>query len=228
MAEGQEAMSILKRTVGVVIPARGGSKGVPNKNLQEVGGQPLVHYPIMIASMIMADEVVVTSDSDEILKAADKLRLAKLIKRSDELSGDDVVLDPVIVDAATQMGTEIIITLLPTCPFLRPSKLKEGLLKFKQAPVVAAVSCHEVVWHLWNNSKKLVMENISGPRANRQKARKIFIESGAFSICSRSHLIVYGTRYYEKPELLPISAGDAFDIDTIDDLQFARRFFRGV
>ena len=210
------------KRIGVIIPARGGSKGIPNKNLQKLGGYPLIHYPLDLAQKI-SDEVVVTSDSESILSEAKRVsRDINLIAhlRDDSLAQDDTLLDPVLVDAAKRMTADIIVTLLPTCPFLRLPRLQEGLARFKSAPVVAAVQSHEVVWHLWHNDKRLV--NISGPRANRQNAQKIYVESGAFSICSRERLIDSGTRYYEKPDLSLVSTGDAFDIDTPDDLQFAR------
>jgi len=217
------------KRIGVIIPARGGSKGIPNKNLQRLGGYPLIHYPLDLARKI-SDEVVVTSDSGSILyEAVRAFRDINLIAhlRDDSLAQDDTLLDPVLVDAAKRMESDIIVTLLPTCPFLRLPRLQEGLARFKSAPVIAAVLIHEVIWDLGivNEGDATNLALVAGERVNRQRAQKMCIESGAFSICSRERLIDSGTRYYETPDLSLVSTGDAFDIDTLDDLQFARLLY---
>ena len=102
----------------VVIPARGGSKGIPNKNLVHLGGMTLVQRAVRLARSVTAS-VVVTTDSEEIMESA-MLKMPDLIPvyRDKDLARDDTPLDPVIVNAASQVSSDIIITLLPTCPFV--------------------------------------------------------------------------------------------------------------
>lgn len=204
--------------VGAIVPARGGSKGIPGKNLADVGGKPLIWYALKLAAQV-ADEVFVTSDDSHILSVSNEiLPTAFLLQRDPELAGDDVPLDPVLVDAARRMGSDLVVTLLPTCPFLRIEVLTAAIRRQSESPlvpVVAALAVHEVVW---NGFERI------GFRRNRQHAEPLKIESGAFSICSRQRLIDSGTRYYAVPELYLVSKLDGFDIDEPEDLYLARKY----
>ncbi len=86
----------------VVIPARGGSKGIPKKNIRFMNGKPLIAYAIENALHIKGAKVVVTSDSEEILELSEKYG-AQPLNRPKELSGDNITLDPVIENAVAQM-----------------------------------------------------------------------------------------------------------------------------
>ena len=86
----------------VVIPARGGSKGIPRKNIRLLNKKPLISYSINIAKFSeYVDDVVVTTDDSEIALLSEKFG-ASVIRRSQELSSDDVGLDPVVHDAMVQ------------------------------------------------------------------------------------------------------------------------------
>ena len=86
----------------VVIPARGGSKGIPRKNLRLLHNKPLISYSIEVAKASQyVDDVVVTTDDSQIALIAEKFG-ASVVRRSEELSTDEVLLDPVIHDAMIQ------------------------------------------------------------------------------------------------------------------------------
>ena len=86
-----------------VIPARGGSKGIPKKNIRLMAGQPLISYAINNAKKCnLIDDIVVTTDNEEIASIA-KFYGAKVIMRAAELAEDNVTLDPVIYDATIKM-----------------------------------------------------------------------------------------------------------------------------
>ena len=113
----------------VVIPARGGSKGIPRKNVRLLDGQPLISYSINVAkSSEYVDDVVVTTDDSEIALLCEKFG-ASVIRRSEELSTDEVPLDPVVYDAMVQKEKlafdeyDLVITLQPTSPLIKTSTL---------------------------------------------------------------------------------------------------------
>ena len=86
-----------------VIPARGGSKGIPRKNVRLMHGEPLIHYAIANGlSCPLIQDVAVTSDDEEILWIAQREGAIPL-RRSSDLARDAVTLDPVIYDALLQM-----------------------------------------------------------------------------------------------------------------------------
>lgn len=86
-----------------VIPARGGSKGIPRKNVRLMNGKPLIYYAIHNAKNCSSiDDVVVSSDDEEILKIASSYGVENMTRDS-ELAKDAVTLDPVIYDAVCTM-----------------------------------------------------------------------------------------------------------------------------
>lgn len=91
-----------------VIPARGGSKGIPRKNVRLMHGKPLIYYSIQNAlACSYIDDVVVSSDDEEILSIA-AMYGAKAMNRNSALAQDAVTLDPVIYDAVLRMEQETV------------------------------------------------------------------------------------------------------------------------
>ena len=104
----------------IVIPARGGSKGIPRKNLRLLGGRPLLSYSVAAAlGARCGAKVLVTTDDDEIAGVA-RACGADLLSRPAGLSGDDVPLDPVVLDAVQRMtgNVDAVVTVQPTSPFV--------------------------------------------------------------------------------------------------------------
>lgn len=119
-----------------IIPARFGSKGIPRKNLKILNGKPLIFYSINNASEISCEkEVVVSSDSDEILNIATKFG-AKALKRPAELAGDQTTLDPVVFHAYKSLSVDLnfdyVVILQPTSPLLSAKSLENALMHISQ------------------------------------------------------------------------------------------------
>ena len=116
-------MDILDKNVLVVIPARGGSKGIPRKNIRLMNGQPLISYVIKSAKQSKyVDKVVVSTDDEEIAAISARYG-AEFIMRTGELAEDTIPLDPVIYDAVTRLEKEnytadYVATIQPTSPLL--------------------------------------------------------------------------------------------------------------
>ena len=110
-----------------VIPARAGSKGVPNKNIRLVNTRPLIWYAIKNAldSKFITD-IIVTTDSPEIEIIASQMGV-ECRRRDPELCRDDVALDAVIYDASRKMGYDYIVTMQPTSPTLKSCTLDNAI-----------------------------------------------------------------------------------------------------
>ena len=99
-----------------VIPARAGSKGIPNKNIRIVGGHPLVYYAIRNAlESKMITDIVVSTDSPEVRIVATQMGV-DVKWRDAALCGDAVTLDSVVFDAIPEGSWDYIVTLQPTSP----------------------------------------------------------------------------------------------------------------
>jgi len=205
-----------------IISARGGSKGIINKNIKLLNNHPLIYYAINNAKSIdMFDEIIVTSDSDEILNIARNYGVDAL-KRSNELSQDDVTLDPVIYDALTRSEDknntkyDIVVTLQPTSPLLSASTLKNAVLKFiedkNNDTYISAFNKPHLAWR----SEKDKYVPAYRERLNRQKLPPYYIETGGFLISKREN-VTPKSRLGSAVSVYPIPENEAIDIDDMND-----------
>ena len=133
-----------------VIPARAGSKGIPNKNIRIIGGRPLIYYSIKnaLASQYITD-VIVSTDSDAVRIIADQMG-TRIKWRDAKLCGDAVTLDAVIADAIPDNEKwDYIVTMQPTSPTLRVETL-DAAIKFTidngYETVISAINAPHLSW----------------------------------------------------------------------------------
>lgn len=155
-----------------IIPARGGSKRLPGKNIKLLCGKPMIAYSIEEAKKSeYIDKVVVTSDSKEIL-AVSKSYGATVIKRPDELAQDDTATIDVIKHAVRYLGFKMIIVLLqPTSPLRTVKDIDKCINFYRQYDFETVVTVKEIAPHtfypngavyvftdnIWANSAGLVL-----------------------------------------------------------------------
>ena len=155
-----------KNRVLAVVPARGGSKGIPRKNVRLMHGKPLIAYAIQNATACPAiTDCVVSTDDVEIASVA-KLYGSQVLFRNPELAKDAVTLDPVVYDAVLQMEQrngvtyDVVVTLQPTSPLMTVNTLNQAMENFlfgTDDTVISVVNKPHLSW-----SKK---ENQNIPKA---------------------------------------------------------------
>ncbi|MDO6823298.1 hypothetical protein [Marinobacter sp. 1_MG-2023] len=206
----------------IVIPARGGSKGIPRKNLRILDGKPLIQYSITMAlSSRYKPDVYVSTEDDEIALISEKLG-ASVVKREVNKAGDDTTLDPVIYDcmnrAEKNEGKEyqLIVTLQPTSPLLKRESLDAALgsllLNETVDTVISAVNDTHLTWRYENGC---YTPNYS-ERLNRQYLTPTFKETGGFLI-TRKRCISEISRIGNCVELFELQGSEAIDIDNYED-----------
>lgn len=209
-----------------VIPARGGSKGIPKKNIRFIAGQPLLAYAINCAKHSSYDmDVVVSSDEEEIQNIARKFG-AQIINRPSELAGDSVTLDPVIYHAVTEMekiqqcSYDIVITMQPTSPLLSTQTLDKAISFFVENgydTVLSGVNDPRLSWHV---EKGKCVPNYE-KRLNRQYMPKELKETGAFVITKRA-FVTPDSRFGTKISVYEVPERESGDIDTAQDWLIAQ------
>jgi len=138
-----------------VIPARGGSKRVPKKNIKLLAGKPLIAYTIEAAkNSPIIDKVIVSTDSSEIAEVAKQYGAEVPFMRPEELSGDTVSDHPVILHALDYLKNEgqnfdYVLYLKPTAPFRTTEDIEEAIktLYDQNVPLVRSVSIARGVHH---------------------------------------------------------------------------------
>lgn len=205
-----------------LIPARGGSKGIPRKNLRPIAGRPLIYYSIHAClSATNVDVVAVSTDDEEIALFAERFG-ALVLMRPAELADDLTTLDPVIAYAITQAekslktNFDIIVTVQPTAPLISPGHISDAVRHLQQRDidtVLSVVDNRHLNWSVVNGIPKPQY----AARINRQMLPHCYKETGAIIACSRAQLMS-GTRIGERVHLLEIPHDKSIDIDTYADL----------
>lgn len=211
----------LQRVLAVV-PARGGSKGIPRKNLRLMHGRPLISYAIDNAlSCRYITDCVVSTDDAEIARVAEYFG-SQVVRRGEKLSTDAVTLDPVIYDAVLQMEAragekyDIIVTLQPTSPLLTVGTLTAALEQFCNDDdldsMLSVVNQPHLSWKL--EQGRFVPDY--KVRLNRQHLPPRYLETGAF-LFTRRHLLTESGRLGNKVSVYEVPIREATDIDSVAD-----------
>ncbi len=207
----------------VVIPARGGSKGIPRKNLRLLNGQPLLYYAVRTAlSLGEKADVVVSSEDEEILLAAGKFGATPL-RRDPVLSGDAVTLDGVIHAATLQaeerrgIRYDLVVTMQPTSPLLRPATVTSALARMAAEPeldtLVSVTDDRHLAWEPGPDGRP---QPAYTARLNRQYMPKRYRETGGFLIARRG-VVTADTRFGAVVGVHELGEAESIDIDTYGD-----------
>lgn len=208
-----------------VIPARAGSKGIPNKNIRIINGKPLIYYSIKnaIDSKYITD-IVVTTDSEHVKMIAKQMKI-KVKDRDSKLCGDDVTLDSVIYDAIPKKEEwDYVITIQPTSPTLKVETLDNAIeyaIANKLDTVISAINEPHLSWKEENGKK---VPNYK-ERLNRQYLPANYMETGAF-VVSKANIVTEKTRIGEKVDVYEISKEESIDIDNFEQLYLIEKLLK--
>ena len=140
-----------------IIPARAGSRGIPNKNIRIIGDNPLIYYSIMNAiKSTMITDVTVSTDSPEVRIIAQQMGVS-VHWRDASLCGDDVTLDAVVADAIPKdQKWDYIVTMQPTSPTLRVTTLDTAIkytIENNLDTVISAINMPHLSWGVKDGKK---------------------------------------------------------------------------
>jgi len=212
------------RTV-VIVPARGGSKGIPNKNLRPLRGKPLIGWVLETAQRAVGvDVVAVSTDSPAIASTAQRFGVRALMRRA-ELAEDHVTLDPVIADAVEQLEAQgerfdLVLTIQPTSPMLSTETIEGVIARFASEPELCTVLTAVDDTHLsWTRDEAGRFVPAYEKRLNRQQLPKRFKETGG-GMASRRQFVRPESRFGPQVQLWLVPAVEGCDIDSPDDWLF--------
>lgn len=208
-----------------IIPARAGSKGIPNKNIRLLNGKPLIYYSIKNAmESKYITRVIVSTDSEEVRIIAKQLGV-EVIWRREELCGDDVTLDVVIYDVISKEQADYVVTMQPTSPTLKVESLDKAIelaVEKKLDTVISVINKPHLAWREDEVGNKYPDYK---ERLNRQYLPPYYFETGAFVI-SKKEIITEKTRFGKKLEVYEISPEEAIDVDSFSDLKLCEDFMK--
>ncbi|WP_046745278.1 acylneuraminate cytidylyltransferase family protein [Kordia zhangzhouensis] len=220
-----------------VIPARGGSKGVPGKNKKLLNGKPLIHYSIDAALQCKyISEVLVTTDDDEIIKISKSLGANVPFKRPEHLAEDTTPTLPVLQHAIAFLKEEgkefdAICLLQPTSPFRPKGFLDKALKTFQEKQTDSLVSVLEVP-HQYNPhwtfeaNEKGILHIATGEKqiiSRRQELPKAYHRDGSIYITKTNVIESQNSLYGQSISYIVSDIAYYVNIDTLEDWQQAEK-----
>ena len=221
-----------------LIPARGGSKGVPHKNIKLLGGKPLICYAIDTARNLSDDvDICVSTDDDQIIKVVKEYGLNVPFKRPDFLATDYASSEDVIKHAlefykTNSVNYDVIVLLQPTSPFRDTDDIKKCVEKYKSGQYDMIVSVKLATTNPYYNCfeddgygfLKRTISNFSFYR--RQDAPDVYEYSGAVYVINSKSVLQMAMKDFTKVGFCVMDEIHSFDIDTPFDWKMAELLFK--
>ncbi|MFI7041157.1 N-acetylneuraminate synthase family protein [Microbispora rosea] len=207
-----------------VVPARGGSVGVPLKNLEKVGGVPLVARAVDACLRAeLVDDVIVSTDHERIAEVAEGAG-ARVVRRPAELSGPAASSESAVLHALSEIAgeaPEIVVLVQCTSAFLDPRDLDAAVAKVLDGEADSVFSGTETYEFVWTGAGHGVNHD-PAVRPRRQDREPDFRETGAFYVMRTEGLRERGHRFFGRVAVQPVPTRHAVEIDTPEDLEIAR------
>ncbi|SDR14588.1 N-acetylneuraminate synthase family protein [Thermostaphylospora chromogena] len=206
-----------------VVPARGGSVGVPLKNLAHVGGTPLVARAVRACLRAeLVDEVIVSTDHDGIAEAARDAG-ARVVERPAELSDPTASSESAVLHVLDQLDAdpEVVILVQCTSPFIDPTDLDAAVAKVldgRADVVFSGVATHEFLWSVTGAG----INHDPAVRPRRQEREPEYRETGAFYVMRTAGLRERGHRFFGTIAVQEVPAAHAIEVDEPRDLEIVR------
>ncbi|WP_373230803.1 cytidylyltransferase domain-containing protein [Cohnella sp.] len=220
---------IYGQKVLAIIPARGGSKGVPRKNIRELAGKPLIAWTIACASSSRyIDRCIVSTDDPEIAEVSRRFGGDVPFIRPADLAQDDTPgIDPVLHAIREVSGYDIIVLLQPTSPLRSAADIDgclECLVNSGASSCVSVTTVDKSPFWMYNVNENGTMKPLldaEDRNVSRQKLPAVYVLNGAVYVSHREHLEEHTGFLQPETKAYIMPRERSVDIDTFFDFAFA-------
>jgi len=208
-----------------VVPARGGSKGVPRKNIRSLAGEPLIAYTLRTAAQVAElDRVVVSTEDDEIAAVAGTYGV-EVVRRPLELAADTSRTEEALLhalDTMEQQGErfEVVLVLEPTSPFRSAATIASAIATCVDGPSPSVLAVRETKENIGRLEAGLFRPLVPGAPRRRQERKPLYVESSTIYACRVDYLRRTGTLVADDWGALVVPEVEAADINTEEDFLF--------
>jgi CMP-N-acetylneuraminic acid synthetase len=211
------------------VHAKGSSQRVPGKNLRVLGDRPLFCHAVAIArASRLVSEVVVDSDSDEILMLG-TAHGARPLKRPAALASNAATGDELATWQALNAGdAEIVVQVIPTSPFLSPDSVNRAIDLIRERGVDSAVGCRRAPLYLWRDGRPVYFRDDGSIPNSFELEPLVWETTGLYA--NRTEAVLRLRRRMNPGHLAPVflTPIEAVDIDTPEDFALAEALWRGL
>mgnify|MGYP000920173160 CR=1 FL=1 len=217
-----------------IIPARGGSKGIPYKNIKLLVGKPLIYYSIDVARKLTTDEnICVSTDDIKIIKLVESYGLKVPFMRpaylaTDEATTNDVLLHAIDFYEKKGINYDIIVLLQPTSPLREASQVKEALKQYTDDldMVVSVKESHAAAVICQENEDGFVELSLNKTGEQRQKVNTYYEYNGAIYVINIERLKEKSLSGFTRKKKYVMDEKFSLDIDQINDFYLAEFYLK--
>lgn len=232
-------MSILEKTL-VVVPARGGSKRIPKKNIRPIAGKPMIGWPLSVLTDVFPlERILLSTDSEDIKDVAREYGVAAPFTRPEHLANDFAATMEVVTHALewyeqNVAPVEYVLVVYPTAVLIDRDDLSRAVAKLEADPSVSiAFSATEFGYPIQrafflNEEEKVRMFQPEHYSSRSQDLVKAYHDAGQFYYC-RAEVVRRGDRLIsDSAAIVELPRWRVVDIDTEDDLKLAEIILNGT
>lgn len=218
-----------------IIPARGGSKGIPGKNLRIVGGAPLIAHAIRAARGAKSVSRVVVSTDSAAIAAAARAESAEVIRRPPSISGDTASSESALLHVLKRLATkegyhpDTVVFMQCTSPLTLPEDIDAtvaALNSRKADSAFTATTFHGFVWSKTTRGEAIGVNHDKANRPRRQDRKPEYLENGAVYAMRTDGFLASKHRFFGRTVLSIMPPERTLDIDNFDDLERADELLR--
>ena len=215
-----------------IIAARGGSKGLPGKNIRPVGGRPLINWTVEAAlAACSVDHVILSTDDDAIAAAASNAGCDVPFRRDAELASDTAASTDVVLDALARVpGYDLFVLLQPTSPLRTAQDIDAAVTLLVESGADTCVSVTEAVDHPWltfaTDDAALLLPYVKPPAEaslRRQDLPPAWVLNGAIYVARTANFIEKPGFLGQRTVAYSMPHARSLDIDTLEDFATVER-----
>lgn len=211
------------------IPARGGSKSIPFKNIKNIAGKPLLYWAAKAAQDCpLIEEIYISTDTDRIAEVALSFNFSKLkvVSRSIESSSDTAPTEMVVFEFAKNNYFKSMILIQATSPLVTSNDLLRGIERFQYLnsdSLLSLVKQKRFLWEDFNGLAKPINYNLK-QRPMRQEFKGQLVENGAFYIFGREGFLKHQCRLFGRIGWIEMDSSTYFEVDEADDFTIVEHY----
>jgi len=212
-----------------IMPARGGSKGIPRKNVVDIAGKPMLAWNIEAAeASAFVDSVYVSTDDPEIAEVARRYG-AQVIDRPEELAGDEATSESALVHALEVLNErgeapELLVFMQCTSPLTATEDVDAAIQKLIDEEADSCLTVTDFHYFIWKQNEEGMADGINHDkrfRPRRQDREPQFVENGAIYVMKVTGFLEANHRFFGKTVMSIMPQERCFEIDESADLQIA-------
>ena len=205
-----------------IITARGGSKGVPRKNIVDINGHPLISFSINASLNSSVHETWVSTEDKEIKEISLKYG-ARVIDRPHHLADDIIMPDAALLHAAENIDFDILVFIQPCAALIKPKYINEAIKLITEREYDSSFAVVRESWMpIWDLDVNPIGWSVDS-RPRRQDMPEWYKEAGMLYATTKDCLLKSGLRYSGNIGVVEIPLKDSFQVDNQQDLELLRR-----